>query len=306
MIKETNKSLVYLKTLSNENKINEPRAYREYAKKKERIENTLTKKSLCKTLCLIIDEVNYNDYIAQEYYKQHPEKKFSNPKVTTQFLRELRDANIIIRSEMDGRKQIYKVNWKGLFDIIRFRNIEDWDSHNFFNLSQWFYYPHSITFHPKLKIEWACRFSEKEMEKITESFIEKFFKPYVKKFVSYRLSYNFEDGMSYKTKDFDDPYSEKIKEVANINFDILYLLDQFDYQITVLFPRVFQKELYSIINNPKLENASKLIKFLFACYKDYYNLEDYKLEYSFPENPESEILDSFNSQIKKIGFEPMR
>jgi hypothetical protein len=285
------------------NEINEPKAYQEYIKIEDAVEKVIHKKSLCKILSLIISGINYNDSIAKSYYEQYSEKKFSNPKVTSIFLKELRDTNIIKRGEIQGRKQIYEVDWMGLFNIIRFRNIGNWDQNDCFKLSPWFYEPTEIQYEPKKKIlKWSSPASEEAIERVCKDFCQKFFRPFIDKYVEWRLTINIKNGRTYITKT-DDPWGEKVKVLSNIDFDILHLLTQFDNEMENYFPSTFEQEFRSLIKNSKISEAPEIIQFILSKYKDVFYNENLKEQYYESENPGNALLSSFNTELKTIGVQ---
>jgi len=112
-----------------------PKSFLDYKSREKYVKDALFSKSLCRTLLLIINSDKHNrnnKYLAEKYYdtnksKNMPKKPLPNPKVMSIYLRKLREGHIIKRIEKEGKKQIYDVDWKGIFDILRFYAIEEYE-----------------------------------------------------------------------------------------------------------------------------------------------------------------------------------
>lgn len=251
-----------------ENAIKEPESYTHYKNKISSIENAISKKSLCKIFCLIIKGINYNDMISRVYYSNNKDE-IHNPKVTAIYLKELRDAGIIRRGDKDGRRQLYEIDWLGLFDILRFRNINKIsynEPNENFRISHALYgflgsKSSELTWLPnynnvnkperdktikdfKFKAP-QDKISEEKIEDFLKEFCFNIFKPYVEEYVNLNLRkflINIDDPephteVKYLSQDENGIY------VDNIDFTIYDVLESFDKEFMEEFPKNFKDDI---------------------------------------------------------------
>lgn len=308
------------------NKIDEPKAFKKYTKREKYVEEALSKNSLCKIFCLIVKGINYNDKIARVYY-ENKEGKFHNPKVTAIYLRKLRDAGIIKRGEMDGRKQLYEIDWLGLFDVLRFRNISVFVAFPYKapSTSKFSKALYDFAELKDKKIIWLPRYnkilsskldksdngsqfkkpvkkiSEKGIEEFLKKFCFKIFKPYVEEYVELKFKEirividELEEYEEIKILSNDE---EEIG-VDNIDFTIDNILDSFDNELMVVFPRNFKEELKLHEHDERgilSDFNSFILRILWDYYLPYSNKSEYKK--SSP-NPKYVLLKAINNEFKK-------
>jgi len=295
--------------------IGEPKSYQRYREREKNIQNVLLKNSVCKIFCLIANGTNYNDAIAKEYYKGK-EQKFYNPKVTAIFLKELRDAGIIKRADREGRKQIYEVDWQGLFDIILYKDSMVHPAQEAFRMSHFFYHPwirddengknKKIEFMAPLGIE----LTENQIEKIKEKICLNLFKPYVEEYIRLKLISQYidiEKPFPYRELVYSiDNKGNQIQNIELIDINILDILKDFDKEFIDSFPDTFEQEIRKIITLAEKKKIPDYINFILQSYSHYYKGDIFskKREYLETEipNPKNKLLRSFSNEFKKNGI----
>jgi hypothetical protein len=303
-------------------RIKKPKAYDTYVKRENLIEEVLEKNSLCKIFCLIVNGINYNDAIAKEYYK-NKDKKFHNPKVTAIYLKQLREAGFIKRGEKQGRKQIYEIDWRGIFDILLFRNILNPHINEPFSISHYFYSIISSgesTYYSE-KIEgWLFgtmfgltndkKYSEKQIEKILNDICFKFFKLYIEEYISLKLITTYteiKDHYRYWELDYSrDKKGNLLENIELIDFNILKILEDFDTEFTKKFPDAFKVEFYKIIKNMNNKNIPDYLQIILRNYKAYYECHNFSMKMDYNEseipNPKYKLKNSFIKEFEKSSF----
>jgi len=304
------------------NAIHEPVAYQRYKLREKYVEKALIKKSVCKVFFLIANGTNYNEAIAEEYYGK--KAKFHDPKVTSIYLKELRNAGIIKRGERDGRKQIYEVDWQGLFDILLFRDIFSHPAKKTFGMTHFFYqhipsgsstdandkidyWTPSICF-IRLKLIEKEIFNEKQIEKIIEKICFKFFKPYVEEYVSSKLSKKYtriNEPFPYLELTYPrDDKGNLIKDIELVDCDILEILNDFDVEFTEKFPTVFENNFKEILTHQGTKDIPDFLKYIILSY-DTGNKYAEKMEYkkSGIPNPKNKLKNAFMEEFQKVGID---
>lgn len=309
------------------NQIDEPKSYKRYIKREKHVEESLSKNSLCKIFCLIVKGINYNDKIARYYY-ENKEGKFHNPKVTAIYLRKLRDAGIIKRNKMDGRKQLYEIDWIGLFDILRFRNISEIKSspnrppknskfsqalYNFlikYDKDVIWLPRYNTIFSPNLeKSDEDYQFkapvkkiSEKRIEEILKKFCFKILKPYVEEYVDLKfreIRIDIDEPEPYTQIKFLSNDEEEIG-VDNIDFTIDTILESFDDELMDEFPKNFKEEL-KLHEFDERGILSDFNSFIFRILWSSDSIHSHKFQYKKSSNPNPKyvLLKSINNEFKK-------
>jgi len=283
-------------------KNNIPNEINEYNKIEKEVEKVINSPVLCRILFLIIDGINYNDALAKAYVNTNKNENktiLSNPKVMAIHLANLRQANVINRKEKEGRKQIYEVNWNGILNIIKFRNITKTEK-KIFGLSELFYQRYGSRYSIKKKIKELSvgrKYNEGGIKKLTEEISLNLLKPFFEEYVWYTK--NLMPFTTYFSEKKGTPWQREFTSVAtknfdNIDFNLLYLLEKFDKILIEVIPKLYSDLIKKSIKNKRLKQY-----FLYSLVNYYLSYEEEARMY-YSENPEGIVLDRFCKLLSDI------
>jgi len=288
-------------------KLKIPEELQNYLKIGKSVEKAINSTVLCRILFLLIDGKNYNKELAKAYYETS--NKPPNPKVLAIYLRTLRDAKLIKRTIKTGKKQIYEVNWKGILDILKFRNITIKNKKKF-SLS-YSLYEHYISSNNDIKIErknkpvvsdgvyglYRGKYTKEEIEIISNDLAERFLKPYIEYYVEIEKETGGKLRFEPTKGEWELLILDKSKHFEHIDFNLLSLLEKFDKTLFEIIPLMNPSKIKKSLKLKNLADVPAL--FTLMCYymDNQRILHDI---YTDGGNPESVILNCFNKEVDNL------